>query len=607
MPATTATDLSAARAALERTFGYPDFRGGQVPAVSAVLEGRDVLVLMPTGGGKSLCFQVPALVLPGLTLVVSPLISLMQDQVEVLRRKGVPAELLNSTLTREKSAAALDAAARGELRLLYVAPERFASESFRARVRELNVSLLAVDEAHCISQWGHEFRPSYRRLGGVRELFDCPVIALTATATPTVRRDIREQLRLRDPVEVVNGFDRANLSWHVLAAERNRDRDDLLLALLRRPRDGVAIVYASTRQRVDGVADLLNRQGMACIAYHAGIRGVERHRLQEAFMRGAAPIVVATSAFGMGIDKPNVRLVIHHGMPADLESYYQEAGRGGRDGGPSECVLLHAYRDRFTHEFLIGQNHPERPVVEAVLGRLRELSDADMLATLGGGEELAKALAGAANAAQALAAVRVLVEAGVLERAPIRAGAPWIRLLASPARIRRELGACAVRTDQLALLRALYRRHGEALYDGVRLAPRDPVAADAAALEALQAEGFVAWRPPALEPGVRFAAATPPDGATADDTAPNGGERGGAAPALDWALLDGRRAAARRRLDAMQGYAYTRECRRSFVLRYFGEAPPRRNCGNCDRCLGRRRPLLPGAAPPRQRWVRARP
>jgi ATP-dependent DNA helicase RecQ len=576
--------LAAARAALERTFGYPDFRGGQVPAVTAVLDGRDVLVLMPTGGGKSLCFQVPALVLPGLTLVVSPLISLMQDQVEVLERKGVRAALLNSTLTREESDARLDAAERGELRMLYVAPERFASEAFRTRLCNLRVSLLAVDEAHCISQWGHEFRPSYRRLGSVRELLGCPVIALTATATPAVRSDIRDQLRLRDPVEIVNGFDRANLAWHVLAAERNRDRDDLLLALLRRPRDGVAIVYASTRQRVDGVADLLNRQGMPCIAYHAGIRGAERHRLQQAFMKGAAPIVVATSAFGMGIDKPDVRLVIHHGMPADLESYYQEAGRGGRDGGPSDCVLLHAYRDRFTHEFLIAQNHPDRAVVEQVLARLRQLQDMGRLETLGGGPALARELGDIAGESPVLAAIRVLTETGILERSERSADQAWVRLLAAPARIRRELGV-PDRAGELALLRSLYRVHGAALHDGVPVGRATVQTASAPLLERLQAEGFVAWRPPSREPGVRFAAA-------AHQAAP------------DWAMLAGRRKAALHRLDAMQGYTYTRECRRTFVLRYFGESSPRRNCGSCDRCMGRRAALLPGAAPPRQGWVR---
>jgi ATP-dependent DNA helicase RecQ len=331
--------LEAARAALRRCFGYEDFRGAQPEAIRALATGRDVLVLMPTGGGKSLCFQMPALVMPGLTIVVSPLISLMQDQVDALTRRGIPATFVNSTLAPGEAARRMGAVLRGEVKLLYVAPERFQSQNFRRVLPQLTVSLLAIDEAHCISEWGHDFRPSYLRLGEVRKALGVPCIALTATATPAVREDIVVHLGLRRPVVLARGFDRHNLGWHVLAAKDEAHKDRLLIHTLRTHRgDGVACVYAPTRKKVDAIADLLNHRGIRAAGYHAGASATDRHRLQEAFMHGDVPVIVATNAFGMGIDKPDVRLVVHFAMPATLESYYQEAGRGGRDGEHARCV-----------------------------------------------------------------------------------------------------------------------------------------------------------------------------------------------------------------------------------------------------------------------------
>jgi len=355
-----------AREMLQRYFGYPDFRGVQPQAIRAILAGRDVLVLMPTGGGKSLCFQIPALVLPGLTLVISPLISLMKDQVDALARRGVPATFVNSTLDRDEVGRRLADCVDGRIKLLYVAPERCESDDFRRRLGALNVSLLAVDEAHCISEWGHDFRPSYMRLGEVRRAIDCPTIALTATATPAVRDDILDSLALRRPVVIAGGFDRTNLSWHVIGARTEAEKDRHMLDLLRRAREGTVVVYAPTRKKVDALADFLNHAGIRAAGYHAGASASDRHRLQDAFMNGQVPVIVATSAFGMGIDKPDVRLVVHHAMPATLESYYQEAGRGGRDGGPADCVLLYAREDRLTHEFLIDQRQPVEEWIRGV-------------------------------------------------------------------------------------------------------------------------------------------------------------------------------------------------------------------------------------------------
>ena len=333
---------------------------------SPVLAGRDTLVILPTGGGKSLCYQVPALVLDGLTVVLSPLISLMKDQVDALEAKGIPAAFINSSLSAGQISDRLARAQRGEIKLLYVAPERFDFGSAAERIAAMGVSLLAIDEAHCISEWGHDFRPSYRRVRDIREkLGSPPTLALTATATPEVRRDIARVLALRDPEVVLTGFDRPNLRWHVVRTKNDAEKDGTLVEVLAR-HEGVAIVYAATRKTVDRVAQMLTRSGIRAEAYHAGLDDARRHEVQDAFMSEKIRAIVATNAFGMGIDKPNVRLVIHYAMPGTLEAYYQEAGRAGRDGEPADCYLLHAFQDRFTHEFFIKAACPEREVVTAV-------------------------------------------------------------------------------------------------------------------------------------------------------------------------------------------------------------------------------------------------
>ncbi len=346
------------RTTLKDAFGYSEFRPGQQRAMASVMAGRDTLVVLPTGGGKSLCFQVPALLLPGLTVVVSPLISLMKDQVDALEARGLPAAFINSTLSYADVADRFARAERGELRLLYVAPERFDAGSAGDRLRAAGVSLLAVDEAHCISEWGHDFRPSYRRVRAIRAaLGDPPTVALTATATPAVRKDIAEQLGLRDPETVVTGFDRRNLHYHVIRTRNDAEKDATLIDLLR-SHPGQAVVYATTRKAVDRIATAVAAAGVRVRGYHGGQEDDERRAAQDDFMHERVRAIVATNAFGMGIDKANVRLVVHHTMPGSLEAYYQEAGRAGRNGRRANCVLLHAFQDRFTHEFLIDNPRP---------------------------------------------------------------------------------------------------------------------------------------------------------------------------------------------------------------------------------------------------------
>src|SRR5919199_5820377 len=405
--------IDQARETLRSRFGYDAFRPGQERAVAAVLSGRDTLVILPTGGGKSLCFQVPALMLPKLTVVISPLISLMKDQVDALAGRGLPATFINSTLTGNEVADRLARAERGEIKLLYVAPERFDQGSAAERLRRIGVSLLAVDEAHCISEWGHDFRPSYLRIRTVRErLGNPPTIALTATATPEVRRDIVRQLALREPETVITGFDRRNLRYHVVRTRTEQDKDQALIAALREY-EGLAVVYASTRKAVERITAVLERARISAVAYHAGLDDDHRHEVQDAFMNEQVRVIVATNAFGMGIDKRNVRLVVHHAMPGTLEAYYQEAGRAGRDGLPSECVLLHAFPDRFTHEFFIKGAYPERPVVEAVYDTLRRAGDSTGLVEADRAELLA-ATRGKTKERELESALRVLAHGGAV-------------------------------------------------------------------------------------------------------------------------------------------------------------------------------------------------
>ncbi len=323
---------------LKEHFGYTTFRPLQEQIVQDALAGRDVFALMPTGGGKSLCFQLPALLRPGLTIVISPLISLMKDQVDALQASGVAATFLNSTLDGNEARARLRGLYNGQFRLLYVAPERLMLESFIEKVKEWNVAQVAIDEAHCISEWGHDFRPEYRELKRLRELLpNVPLMALTATATERVREDILEQLKLRDPQVYVASFDRPNLTYRVVP--KAAPYEQLLAFLRERPQDS-GIVYCASRKSADSIASKLNGDGIPAKPYHAGLESSERARNQEAFLRDDVRVVSATIAFGMGINKPNVRFVVHYDLPKNIESYYQETGRAGRDSLPSECVLL---------------------------------------------------------------------------------------------------------------------------------------------------------------------------------------------------------------------------------------------------------------------------
>ena len=355
---------------LKSHFGYDSFRPLQEEIIASVLSQRDTLVLMPTGGGKSLCYQLPALRFTGLTLVVSPLIALMKDQVDALVANGIAAEFINRTLSPKEIARVQAKAKNGQLKILYLAPERLALSGFRSFLRTLDVSLLAIDEAHCISEWGHDFRPDYRNLKILRQDFpDVPVIALTATATERVREDIIGQLDLREGCKFLSSFNRPNLTYRV---QPKRAAFSALLALLCKHENEPTVIYCFSRKETESVAADLRANGLNALAYHAGLDSPVRNETQEKFIRDDVPIIVATIAFGMGIDKPDIHLVVHYDLPKSLEGYYQETGRAGRDGLPSECVLFYSYGDKMKHEFFIDQIE-EGPQKENVRQKLEEV------------------------------------------------------------------------------------------------------------------------------------------------------------------------------------------------------------------------------------------
>ena len=369
------TDLTLALEILRTRFGHESFRPGQEEALARILAGEDLTVVMPTGGGKSLCYQVPALVRDGLTLVVSPLIALMKDQVEALEARGIAATFVNSTLDARQQRERLDSAVAGRLRILYVAPERLATPLFLRAMRDRPPILVAVDEAHCISSWGHDFRPAYLSIGTFLDVIAeaagkrPQVIALTATATPRVRADIAKNLAVPPDRLLITGFRRENLRLVARECDRKADKLDQVVQVAR----GVAgsgIVYTATRKDAESVAEALRDEGMEVGLYHAGLPDDERSRVQEDFLSGRARIIVATNAFGMGIDKPDVRFVVHHSLPGSVEAYYQEAGRAGRDGRISWCVLLHGRQDRFIHEFFLDGNCPTEENVRALWSSL---------------------------------------------------------------------------------------------------------------------------------------------------------------------------------------------------------------------------------------------
>lgn len=431
--------------ALEQFFGFREFLDTQEPVVSEIVSGRDVLVVMPTGGGKSLCYQLPALMLEGVTLVVSPLIALMKDQVDGLARRGLPAAYINSSLSLAEQRDRLRAMRDGAIKLLYVSPERFRSEGFMASLRGMPIGLFAVDEAHCLSIWGHDFRPDYFRLGQVVERLGRPqVAAFTATATPEVRADIIQRLGLREHREFVAGFARPNLRVLVTQAGSEAEKYLRLRELVSEQKTG--IIYCATRKRAEAVSEVLRDWRIPSILYHGGLGDEERELAQNRFISGDAGVAVATNAFGMGIDRPDIRFVAHFEIPGSLEAYYQEIGRAGRDGEPAVCELLFNYADTRVQDFFIQGANPGKKFVERLWDWLKRACNPqkELHASI---REMASACDEEKNEMAVSSALSILDRAGVLDRFDV----PGERVRGTRL-LRPELGAEALPVDWPLLL-----------------------------------------------------------------------------------------------------------------------------------------------------------
>jgi len=621
---------------LER-FRLSCFRPGQEEIIRTVLEGHDTLCVMPTGGGKSLCYQLPALVLPGVTLVVSPLIALMKDQVDSLKALGIPVSFINGTLSPEEQSDRIGRMEAGEFRLMYVVPERFRSPRFVAAAKRTNISLLAIDEAHCVSQWGHDFRPDYAKLGTFRQMIgNPPTVALTATATDVVRRDITELLALKDPAIFIRGFARANLFLEVEQVGGEQNKKDSLIAFLN-AHPGSGIVYTSSRKRTDEVAEYINSfTNRRAVAYHAGMNPVDRKAVQEEFMQGKkgtpapvvttqydeseageageayvsehsfidsvnnapnapqlmrptrkADVVVATTAFGMGVDKADVRFVIHYNMPGSLEGYYQEAGRAGRDGKPSHCLLLFNYGDRRTQEFFIESSYPSREIVSQVYAYLCAAGDHVIEKTQ---LEIREELGITSGGADAIgASERLLESAGVLERLDASENYISLRIDSTYAQAGNFISANAKTRLKVwdAALEILDGRFDEMVYCTIEDFERKTdlkTTSITTALRELNRHAFFTYIPPFRGRAIRMIPMNPEDESNAANYRPRFPKFSDLK--IDFALHEKRKAAEYKRLDAVCNFAMTSKCRQAEILRYFGEKNTG-NCGHCDSCAAR--------------------
>lgn len=560
-------------------FAYESFRPGQEQAIDAILSGKNTIAVLPTGGGKSMIFQLPSLVLEGVTIVVSPLIALMKDQVDSLDKVGIPATFINSSVSLSETTQRLNKIRAGAYRLVYVAPERFYNQAFVNELKNLKVALFAIDEAHCISQWGHDFRPSYLRLKEAVKLCGSPVVAaLTATATPEVRTDIARQLGLDDYELIISGFARPNLQFAAVMASNNRKLEYILDAV-RSQEGGSGIVYVGTRSKADEIVEFLADYDVAAVAYHAGMDSDSRDWVQDQFMQGKAQVVVATNAFGLGINKKDIRFVIHHDLPGTLEAYYQEAGRAGRDGKASVCLLFYSPSDRYLQEFFIQGDNPSPNLIKDVFRFLLEAQEQNpdgensVLITY---SELTKRLSEPAPEMAVGTAIKILEKEGYVSRPNERTTNTFIKLKKT---WEEALAAISPRAKvQLAVAEKLRVRFEKEIIAGWQFIA-DEVAIILQikkevlnrAIKKMAEQELLEYRPPFKGTEIRILKFSDPDELE-----------------LDFRSLELKAERAYNKLNEMESYVYSPLCRQQYILKYFGEADPR-TCGRCDNCLKQNR------------------
>ena len=563
-------------------FGLQEFRKGQQEVISHVIAGHDCLCVMPTGGGKSLCYQLPSLVRPGLTIVVSPLIALMKDQVDTLQKRGISATLINSTLSMAEQNQRLDHVAGGHYSMVYVAPERLRNPKFLEAIRATPVQLLAVDEAHCISEWGHDFRPDYHRLGKFREsLGGVQTIALTATATPRVRQDIVDSLKLRVAKHFITGFARDNLYLGAVQCMGDREKDKQLMEFISN-QEGTGIIYAATRKRCEALVEQIAKEVKISVgAYHAGLIPDQRKLIQEQFMKSELKVIVATNAFGMGIDKSDLRYVIHYNTPGTLEAYYQEAGRAGRDGLPSQCVLLYSSQDRYIQEFFIENANPPRELLQMVYDFLVQRTEVPIELTA---EEIRELTNAPATSEAINSCLQILGRTSVMERLEVAGGLAMFRISSKLPTLVDLLpkDASVRRTVLRTLEKAIGDRREEAVYIHPRWLmqqlqmDRDALGRNLRELCKLDCFEYV---PPFRGRAIHFRRRDVPF----------------ADLKIDHETLAARKKADYEKLDQMVAFAQSRSCRQRTILEYFGDSSAA-NCGICDRCQGKTGwPKMPAA------------
>ena len=554
---------------LKLHYGFDKFRPGQERAIDAVLQGKNAVVIMPTGGGKSLIYQLPALVLEGATIVVSPLISLMKDQVDSLLSVGINATFINSTISNIEANDRINEMKQGSCKILYIAPERFYQREFIEHLKSIKVALFAVDEAHCISQWGHDFRPSYTRLKDAVGLLGNPVVvALTATATPEVKEDIIKQLGLVDPEMIVTGFARPNLQFVAKEASEGL-KSQYVLDMIESNHGQCGIIYIGTRSRADSLLQVLLDNDVEAAGYHAGMNPDERKWVQENFLSGRIKVIVATNAFGLGIDKPDIRFVIHYDMPGTVEAYYQEAGRAGRDGKESVCMLLCNSRDRSLHEFFIkGDNPPPNSVLEIYQNILNYESDV-VLATYA---DLADGLSDKVPDMAIGTCLKMLEQQSLIMRSREKNGSAYFKLLNAYQIVIDSFGGRGKR--QKELFEKFYDKYSAEMLKGWDISFEEAAVSIGEKKDAivrlakkLVEKKFAEYRPPFKGTEIRVLKKVPLEEVKLDTTA-----------------MKEKMKRAFNKLDRMENYFHSYYCRQKYILDYFGDLNTK-ECGKCDICL----------------------